>query len=60
MRYEGVSLPITALTLTAEECVVAGTSKGGLLLYAPDSRRHITRRLEQADVRGTSPPRANA
>lgn len=57
MRWEGLGAPITALTLTPEESVIAGTSKGGLLLYSPDPRRRITRRLDQADVR-LSPAKA--
>ena len=35
MRYDGVGTPITALTVTPEGCVLAGTSKGALIMYSP-------------------------
>ena len=35
MRYDGVGTPMTALALTPEGCVLAGTSKGALIMCAP-------------------------
>ncbi|KAK9806574.1 hypothetical protein WJX73_003713 [Symbiochloris irregularis] len=58
LRYEGGGAPVTALALSSEECIVAGTARGALLLYVPDPRRRITRRLDQADVRSPASPRA--
>ena len=35
MRYDGVGTPMTALAVTPEGCVLAGTSKGALIMYTP-------------------------
>jgi hypothetical protein len=60
LRYDGGRGAITALGLTHEECILAGTAEGAMLVFAPDSRRRITRRLPLADVRvpgaGPVPP----
>ncbi len=45
MRYEGGCGPLTALTVSAEQCIVAGTASGALLVFAPDPRRRLTRRV---------------
>lgn len=42
---------MTALTVTQEECVVAGTVDGSLLVFAPDPRRTISKRFDLADAR---------
>ena len=51
VRYEGGRGPITALAVTPEECVIAGTAGGALLVFSPDPRRRITRRLQIASAR---------
>jgi len=45
IRYEIGHGPITALTITPEECLLIGSADGSLVLFSPDMRRHITRRL---------------
>ena len=42
MRYEGGCGPVTALCVTAEQCIAAGTASGALLVFAPDPRRRLT------------------
>lgn len=54
LRYDGGRGPITALGLVGEECILVGTAEGALLVFTPDARRRITRRLPLADVRGHS------
>ncbi|KAK9905588.1 hypothetical protein WJX75_002584 [Coccomyxa subellipsoidea] len=51
VKYDGGRGPITALSVSAEECVVAGTQGGALLVFSPDPRRRMTRRLQLADAR---------
>ena len=51
LRYEAARGPITALAVTAEDCIVAGCGDGALVLFAPDPRRSITRRYNLADAR---------
>jgi hypothetical protein len=46
IRYDGARGPVTALSVTPEECVVAGTLNGALLVFSPDPRRRISRRLQ--------------
>ena len=58
IRYDGARGPVTALSVTAEECIVAGTLNGALLMFSPDPRRRISRRLQLADAR--SGPVANS
>ena len=41
---------MTALAVSPEECVLAGTADGAMLVFAPDPRRHITRRYNLADA----------
>lgn len=36
-RYEGIGKVITSLTVTPEECILAGTKDGSLLLYSIDN-----------------------
>ena len=43
--------PITALSVSAEECIVAGTHSGALLVFSPDPRRRLTRRAQLAEAR---------
>jgi hypothetical protein len=52
LRYDGGRGPITALGLVGEECILAGTADGAMLVFTPDARRRITRRLPLPDVRG--------
>ena len=51
LRYDGGRGAITALALTPEDCIVAGTAEGSVVLFAPDPRRRITRRLNLAEAR---------
>ncbi|KAK9836952.1 hypothetical protein WJX81_002248 [Elliptochloris bilobata] len=51
MRYEGGCGPVTALCVTAEQCIAAGTASGALLVFAPDPRRRLTRRVQLAAAR---------
>eukprot|EP00887_Chlorella_sp_A99_P003486 scaffold7.g3486.t1 len=51
LRWEGGRGPITSLALTPEGCLLAGTAEGSLVLFAPDPRRRITRRVSVADCR---------
>lgn len=55
IRYDPCRGPITALTVTREECILAGTQDGTLLVFAPDPRRTLSRRLDLAE---TKPSRA--
>lgn len=48
LRYDPQRGPLTALAVTDEECVLAGTSDGSLLVLAPDPRRTASRRLDLA------------
>ena len=43
LKYDAGRGPITALAVTAEDCILAGTQDGCMMVFAPDSRRHITR-----------------
>ena len=54
IRYDGSRGPVTALSVTAEECIVAGTLNGALLVFSPDPRRRISRRLQLAAARSGS------
>jgi hypothetical protein len=45
LRYDGGHGAIGALTLSPEDCFLAGTADGSLLVYGPDPRRTITKRL---------------
>lgn len=45
LKYDAGRGPITALAVTAEDCILAGTQDGCMMVFAPDSRRHITRWL---------------
>ena len=58
IRYDGGRGPVTALSVTLEECVLAGTMNGALLVFSPDPRRRISRRLQLAVAR--SGPLANS
>ncbi len=51
VRYDGDRGAITALGVTAEQCIVGGTVGGALLVFSPDPRRRMTRRLQVADAR---------
>ena len=51
VKYDGARGPITALSCTAEECIVAGTLGGALLVFSPDPRRRLTRRIQLAEAR---------
>ena len=51
IRYDGGQGAITALAVTPEDCFLAGTATGALVAFAPDPRRHITRRLPMSDAR---------
>ena len=57
LRYDAGRGPVTALTVTAEECILAGTFDGSMLVFAPDPRRTISKRFDLADARpmGSSP-----
>jgi hypothetical protein len=39
IKYETGKGPITAMTVTEEECILAGTLDGSLLVIAPDPRQ---------------------
>lgn len=54
LRFEGGRGAITSLALTPEEAFLAGTADGSILLFAPDPRRRITRRVAVADVRSAA------
>ena len=56
MRYEGGCGPVTALCVTAEQCIAAGTATGALLVFAPDPRRRLTRRVRLAVARAGGRP----
>jgi hypothetical protein len=45
LRFDGGRGPIASLAATPEGCLLAGTAQGSLLLFAPDPRRRITRRV---------------
>ncbi|KAK9837038.1 hypothetical protein WJX84_000368 [Apatococcus fuscideae] len=60
LKYDAGRGPITALAVTAEDCILAGTQDGCMMVFAPDSRRHITRRLNLADARSTSITKLNS
>ena len=49
LRYDSGRGPVTALALTPEGCVLAGTAEGSVVLFAPDNRRTITTRPALAD-----------
>ena len=50
LRYEGNNrAEVTALSVTPEDCVVAGSREGCMLAFAPDSRRRIKDRVNLAD-----------
>jgi len=49
IKYETGKGPITAMTVTDEECILAGTMDGSLLVIAPDPRRSISKRINLAD-----------
>ena len=49
IKYETGKGPITAITVTEEECILAGTVDGSLLVIAPDPRRSISKRRNLAD-----------
>ena len=49
IKYETGKGPITAITVTEEECILAGTMDGSLLVVAPDTRRSISKRIVLAD-----------
>lgn len=51
IRYDPSRGPITALTVTSEECILAGTQDGSLLVFAPDPRRTMSKRLDLADAK---------
>ena len=59
LRYDAARGPVTALTVTGEECILAGTTDGSMIVFAPDPRRSIMRRFDLADARpasgGTAP-----
>lgn len=59
MRYEGGCGPVTALCVSAEQCIAAGTATGALLVFAPDPRRRLTRRVQLVAARA-GPRAANA
>lgn len=48
LRYDAGRGPITSLAVTPEQCFLAGTAEGSLVLFAPDPRRTITRRFNLA------------
>lgn len=49
IRYDPGRGHITALTVTPEECILAGTVDGSMLVFAPDPRRTISKRINLAD-----------
>lgn len=51
LRYDAGRGPLTALAITPEDCFLAGSAEGSLVLFAPDPRRRITTRFNLADVR---------
>ncbi|GAB4815481.1 hypothetical protein N2152v2_002527 [Parachlorella kessleri] len=51
LRYDAGRGPLTALAVTPEDCFLAGTAEGSVVLFAPDPRRRITTRFNLADVR---------
>ncbi len=51
VRFDGGRGPITALSVSGEECIVAGTHSGALLVFSPDPRRRLTRRAQLAEAR---------
>jgi hypothetical protein len=51
VKYDGGRGAITALGVTAEQCIVSGTVGGALLVFSPDPRRRMTRRLQVACAR---------
>ena len=53
IRYDPCRGPITALTVTGEECILAGTQDGSLLVFAPDPRRTMSKRLDLADAKSS-------
>ena len=59
MRYDPAKGPITALTVTPEECILGGTQDGSLLVLAPDPRRTIRRRFDYGELRKAGQPSQN-
>mmetsp|Transcript_2662 Transcript_2662/g.7541 ORF Transcript_2662/g.7541 Transcript_2662/m.7541 type:complete len:1630 (-) Transcript_2662:717-5606(-) len=45
ISYEVGHGAVTAVAITPEECFMIGSADGSLVLFSPDNRRHITRRL---------------